>query len=55
LLWSLSDNHQLVELTAEHATIEASSGARQTYRRKPAEPDRRVLAWELTARRHDLV
>jgi len=28
------------------ATLETRTGARQTYRRKPAQPSR-VLAWEL--------
>jgi len=33
-------------LTENTATIETRTGARQTWRRKPAEPGR-VLAWEL--------
>jgi hypothetical protein len=46
LLWLLHGD-RLVALTADTAIIETSTGARQTYRRKPAEPGR-VLAWELT-------
>ena len=47
LLWLL-DGGRLIALTADTATIETRTGARQTYRRKPGEPGR-VLAWELTA------
>jgi hypothetical protein len=46
LLWLL-DGNRLVMLAADAATIEFSTGARQTWRRKPASPGR-VLAWELT-------
>lgn len=45
LLWLL-DGNRLVMLAADAATIEFSTGARQTWRRKPASPGR-VLAWEL--------
>jgi len=46
LLWLLNGD-KLIALTENTATIERRTGARQTYRRKPAEPGR-VLAWELT-------
>jgi hypothetical protein len=46
LLWLLNGD-RLMALTENTATIETRTGARQTYRRKPAEPYR-VLAWELT-------
>jgi len=49
LLWLL-DGNRLVALTQETAVIEMHTGARQTYRCKPAEPSR-VLAWELIPRR----
>ena len=45
LLWLLGGN-KLVALTAFTATIELSTGSRQTYRRKPEGPGR-ALAWEL--------
>jgi hypothetical protein len=45
LLWLLNGD-RLLALTEQTATIETRTGARQTYRRKPAEPSR-VLAWEL--------
>jgi hypothetical protein len=45
LLWLLNGN-RLMALTENTATIETRTGARQTYRRKPAEPCR-ALAWEL--------
>jgi hypothetical protein len=45
LLWLLNGN-KLIALTENTAIIETPTGARQTYRRKPGEPDR-VLAWEL--------
>jgi hypothetical protein len=45
LLWLLNGD-RLVALTAHTALIETATGARQTCRRKPAEPGR-VLAWEL--------
>ena len=47
LLWLLY-GHRLVELFENTAAIESRTGARQTYRRKAAEPGR-VLAWELGA------
>ena|SRR5215469_18829002 len=46
LLWLLNGD-RLVALSENTATIEKRTGAKQTYRRKPAEPGR-VLAWELT-------
>jgi hypothetical protein len=46
LLWLLSW-HELVALTRDTATIETSTGARQTYRRGAVEPGSVVLAWEL--------
>lgn len=45
LLWLLNGD-RLVMLADDAATIETRTGARQTWRRKPAEPGR-VLAWEL--------
>jgi len=45
LLWLLNGD-RLFALTENTATIETRAGARQTYRRKPAQPGR-VLAWEL--------
>ena len=45
LLWLLGGN-KLVALTASTATIELSTGSRQTYWRKPEGPGR-ALAWEL--------
>jgi hypothetical protein len=39
LLWLLNGD-KLVALTADTATIETRTGARQTYRRKPSEPGR---------------
>jgi hypothetical protein len=46
LLWLLN-GHTIVELHRDHATIETLGGARQTYRRRPVEVGRVVLAWEL--------
>lgn len=45
LLW-LVNGDRLVILTAETATIETTTGARQIWRRKPTRPGR-LLAWEL--------
>jgi len=45
LLWLLRGD-RLIAMTENTATVEAPTGARQTWRRKPAEPGR-VLAWEL--------
>lgn len=45
LLWLL-DGAKLVLLAEHAATIESTTGARQTYRCKSNEPGR-VLAWEL--------
>jgi hypothetical protein len=47
LLWLLNGD-RLIALTENTATIETRTGARQTYRRKSAEPGR-VLAWELAS------
>ena len=47
LLWLLNGD-RLVMLAKDAATIESRTGARQTWRRKPAAPGR-VLAWELMA------
>jgi hypothetical protein len=44
----LLNGGRLIALTEHTATIETRTGARQTYRRKPADLDR-VLAWELAA------
>ena len=48
LIWQLNGN-RLVALTADAAVIEAASGARQNFRRKPSEPGQ-VLVWELVRR-----
>jgi hypothetical protein len=48
LLWLLN-GRKLVALTANTATIETTTGARQTYSRVPIEPGRVVLAWELNS------
>ena len=45
LLWLLNGN-QLIALSENTAMIQTNTGARQTYRRQPQEPER-VLAWEL--------
>jgi hypothetical protein len=45
LLWHLNGD-RLIALSENTATIERRTGARQAYRRKPADPGR-VLAWEL--------
>jgi hypothetical protein len=45
LLWLLNGD-KLVMLAENTATIEAQTGARQTWRRKPSAPGR-VLAWEV--------
>jgi integrase len=45
LLWLLNGRH-IVALTADSATIAASSGGRLTYHRVPTDPGR-VLAWSL--------
>ena len=45
LLWLLNGD-RLLALTENTAAIETGTGARQTYRRKPFEPEL-VLAWEL--------
>ena len=47
LLWLLN-GHKLVALTRDTATIETSTGARQTYYRRSIEAGRVVLAWEIT-------
>jgi hypothetical protein len=47
LLWLLKGD-KLVALTADTATIEARTGTRLTYRRKPDGEPGRVLAWELS-------
>jgi hypothetical protein len=46
LLWLLKGG-KLTELHRDHAVIGTASGARQTYRRRPVEVGRVVLAWEL--------
>ena len=45
LLWLLN-GEKLIALSENTAAIETKTNSRQTYRRKPSEPDR-VLAWEL--------
>ncbi len=46
LLWLLNGG-TMVELHRDRAIIETESGARQTYRRRPVEVGRVVLAWEI--------
>ena len=48
LLWLLNGG-KLAALTRETAVIETSTGARQTYYRRPLESDRVVLAWHLSS------
>jgi hypothetical protein len=48
LLWLL-DGNQVVDLHRDKAIIETTTGARQTYRRRPVEVGSVVLAWELSA------
>lgn len=45
LLWLLNGG-KLVALSQETAVVETSTGARQTYYRRPLESDRVVLAWD---------
>jgi hypothetical protein len=47
LCWLIAGN-RIVDLYRSGAVIETWTGARQTWRRKPSEPDR-VLLWELKA------
>jgi len=47
LLWLLNGG-SIVELHRDRAVIETAGGARQTYRRRPVEVGRVVLAWEAT-------
>jgi hypothetical protein len=47
LLWLLNGG-KLVALSRDTATIETSTGARQTYHRRPIDADHIVLAWELS-------
>ena len=46
LLWLLNGG-TTVELHRDHAIIETAGGAGQTYRRRPVEIGRIVLAWEI--------
>jgi hypothetical protein len=46
LLWLLN-GRAIVEMQCDHAIIETLGGVRQTYRRRPVEVGRVVLAWEL--------
>jgi hypothetical protein len=46
LLWLL-DGGTVLELHRDHVIIETLGGAHQTYRRRPVEVGRVVLAWEL--------
>ena len=48
LLWLL-DGNKIVELHRDKAIIQTKTGARQTYRRRPVEVGRIVLAWELAS------
>ena len=47
LCWLIAGN-RLVDLSNDAAVIETWTGSRQTYRRKPRNPDR-VLAWGLVS------
>jgi hypothetical protein len=40
---------RIIELQRDKAIIKTKTGARQTYRRRPAEVGRVVLAWEALA------
>jgi hypothetical protein len=46
LLWLLNGG-TVVEVHHDRATIQTQGGAQQTYRRRPVEVGRVVLAWEL--------
>jgi hypothetical protein len=46
LLWLIKGG-TIIELRRDRAIIETLGGARQTYRRRPVEVGRTVLAWEL--------
>jgi hypothetical protein len=46
LIWLLRGG-SIVELHRDRAILQTESGARQTYRRRPAELGRVVLAWEV--------
>lgn len=48
LLWLLN-GAAIVELHRDRAIIQTERGARQSYRRRPAEVGRMVLAWELAS------
>src|SRR5262249_34706572 len=52
LLW-LVGGAKLVALSQDTATIEMVNGIRQTFRRRPTEPDQ-ALPWELVRNRADL-
>jgi hypothetical protein len=47
LLWLLNGG-SILELHRDHAIIKAPGGGRQTYRRRPVEVGRVVLAWEVS-------
>jgi hypothetical protein len=46
LLWRI-DGGTVLEMNRDHAVIETVGGVRQTYRRRPVEVGRVMLAWEL--------
>jgi hypothetical protein len=46
LLW-LVNGGKIIELHRDRAIIETERGARQSYRRRPVDLDRVVVAWEL--------
>ena len=46
LLW-LVNGGCILELHRDHAIVVTHSGAQQTYRRRPVEVGRVVLAWQL--------
>lgn len=46
LLWLL-DGGSILQMHRDRATIKTQEGAQQTYRRRPVEVGRVVLAWEL--------
>jgi len=51
LLW-LTNGDMLVEMSETVAIVETKTGARLTFRRRPAEPGQVVLAWEQLPKDH---
>jgi hypothetical protein len=48
-LLSLLNGRKIIELHRDRAIIDTEQGARQSYRRRPVEVGRIMLAWELKA------